>query len=393
MRHSNTVFHGILSNVPWGVFDRAVAAHQADKSVRRLSTRTQFTALLYGQLSGAATLRGLVTGFASHARRLYHLGARPVARSSLADANARRPCEVFSAVFATLAGRVHPTLGREIGDCVLLLDSSTCPLNGRSADWAHYSAGVNGVKMHVVYDADADCPLYAAVTPQRVNDISAAQAMPIEPGATYVFDLGYYHYGWWAKLDATGCTIVTRFKSNTPLRVETERLLPAGGIATASAVILSDRTGYLPARQASSRRNPMNRPVREVRVRIATGKELRLLTNDLDSRAERIADLYKRRWAIELFFRWVKQTLKIRRFIGTSENAVCIQIAVALITFLLLRLAQRRHGLGRGSPLAFARLVTANLMHRKAVADLLAVAPRTRPPPDDRQGDLLGVGI
>lgn len=169
-------------------------------------------------------------------------------------------------------------------------------------------------------------------------------------------------------------------------------MMPAGGIATASAIILSDRTGDLPQRQAGSRRNPMNRRVREVRVRIATGKVLRLLSNDLGSRAERIAELCKRRWAIALFFRRVKQTLRLRRFIGTSENAVCIQIAVALIGFLLLRLAQRRCGLDEKSKLAFARLVTANLMHRRAVAKVFEIAPRTRPPPDGRQGELMGVG-
>lgn len=388
MRHSNTVFHSILANVPWGTFERIVAEHQADRGVRRLSTKTQFIALLYAQLSGALTLRALVTSFASHARRLYHLGARRVARSSLADANAQRPSEVFSGLFAALIARVHPRLAREVGDCVLLLDASVCPLNNGSADWATFSTGVCGVKMHVVYDANAACPIYAAVTPQRTNDITAAQAMPIEAGATYVFDLGYYDYGWWAKLDAAGCTIVTRFKSNTPLTLEAERLIPPGGVGTSSATILSDRTGYLPARQANSRRNPMNRLVREVRVRIETGKVLRLLTNDLRSSAVRIADLYKRRWAIELFFRWVKQTLKIRRFIGTTENAVCIQIAVALIAFLLLRLAQLVHGLGDVSPLVFARLVAANLMHRKTVEQLFGAEPEPAPLPDSRQGTL-----
>jgi hypothetical protein len=382
VRHSNTVFHSILANVPWGLFEREVAAHQADKGVRRLSTKTQFTALLYGQLSGALTLRALVQSFASHARQLYHLGVTPVARSSLSDANAQRPCAVFSAVFAALVARVHPRLAREIGDCLLLIDSSTCPLNNRSTKWAQFSAGVCGVKMHVVYDADADCPIYAAITPQRTNDITAAKAMPIQPGATYVFDLGYYDYTWWANLDAAGCTIVTRFKSNTKLKVETERHLPPGG------PILSDRTGYLPGRQANNRSNPMNKPVREVTVRIETGKVLRLLTNDLTSSAERIADIYKRRWAIELFFRWVKQVLKIRRFIGTSENAVCIQIAVALIAFLLLRLAQKLHGLDDISPLLFARLVMANLMHRKTLAELFGAEPPPLALPDPRQAAL-----
>ena len=157
--------------------------------------------------------------------------------------------------------------------------------------------------------------------------------MPIEPGATYVFDLGYYDYGWWARLDQAGCRIVTRLKANTPFEIVEHRPVAPG------SSILSDRTGHLPKRLAASRKNPMSGLVREVQVVIETGKVLRIFTNDLTASAQEIADLYKRRWAIELFFRWVKQTLKINHFVGASENAVRIQIAVALIAFLLLRLA------------------------------------------------------
>jgi hypothetical protein len=138
----------------------------------------------------------------------------------------------------------------------------------------------------------------------------------------------------------------------------------------ADGPILSDRIGHLPARQGSGRGNPFQDPVREVRVKLDTGKVIRILSNDLDAAAQEIADLYKRRWAIELFFRWVKQTLKIRRFLGTSENAVRIQIAVALIAFLLLRLAQAGQK-AVASPLAFARLVRVNLMHRRPLDRLL----------------------
>jgi len=227
---------------------------------------------------------------------------------------------------------------------------------------------VGGVKLHLVYDADADRPIYAAITPARVNDITPAQTMPVEPGATYVFDLGYYDYAWWAKLDAEGCRIVTRYKRNTAL-VVIEELPVAEG-----STILSDRIGFLPYRQGAGRRNPMRQAVREVQVKTDAGKLLRILSNDLDASAQEIAALYKRRWAIELFFRWVKQTLRITRFLGTGENAVRIQIAVALIAFLLLRLAQAAQK-AVASPLRFARLVRANLMHRKPIDRLLDPEP------------------
>jgi hypothetical protein len=146
--------------------------------------------------------------------------------------------------------------------------------------------------------------------------------------------------------------------------------------------ILSDRIGYLPARQAKNRNNPFSDPVREVRVKIETGKILRILSNDLDASAEEIAALYKHRWEIELFFRWVKQNLKIKTFLGTSENAIRIQIAVALIAYLLLRLAHAAQKSGI-TLLAFTRLVRTNLMHLKRIDRLLEDNIKT--PPDARQ--------
>jgi Transposase DDE domain/Domain of unknown function (DUF4372) len=369
MPHHNTVFRDILKLVPWQRFEALVEEHDADARVRRLSTKGQFVALLYGQLSGASSLREIVTGLSSHAARLYHLGADEVRRSTFSDANTKRPIEVFAGLLESMMKQAHRGLRRKLAETTYLIDATSIRLNEGSAGWARFSAGVCGAKVHVIYDADADRPIYAAVSAANINDITAAHQMPIEPGATYVFDLGYYDYAWWAELDAVGCRIVSRFKSNTPLDVVKESPVAKCGN------ILSDRIGFLPARQAGSRCNPIQAAVREVRVLLDTGKVLRVLSNDLDASAQEIADLYRRRWAIELFFRWVKQTLKITRFVGTSENAVRIQIAVALIAFLLLRLAQAIHK-AVPSPLIFARLIRANLMHRRTMDDLLHPPPQ-----------------
>ena len=368
MRHKNSVLHGLLQHLPWGTFDRLVEEHGGDKGMRTLSMRTQFTALAYGQLSGASSLREIEGALQSHEARLYHLNARPIKRSTLADANASRPVAVFAGLFAKLLGQAHRGLRRALAETVYLIDSTSLRLNGLSVDWASFSAGVCGAKAHVVLDADAGVPVYMAVTAAKVNDITAAKAMPIEAGATYVFDLGYYDCGWWARLDGAGCRIVTRLKSNTPLEIAEEIPVPGDG------AILSDRIGYLPARQANSRKNPYCDPVREVRVTIETGKELRLVTNDLDASAEDIAALYKRRWEIELYFRWVKQNLKIKKFLGASENAVRIQIAVALIVYLLLKLAHKEQQ-AVTTLLAFTRLVKANLMQLKRIDRLLSNEP------------------
>jgi hypothetical protein len=376
VRHKNSVFHDLMKRVPWAEFDRLTQEHRADHRVRRLPTKSQFIALLYGQLSGAVSLREIVGGLESHAVRLYHVGGRTVSRSTLADANAQRPSAVFSNLFASMVAQAQRGLRRAVGEATYLIDSTGIRLSGAGAEWAHFSANACGAKVHVIYDPDADRPVYAAVTAAKVNDITAAQTMPIEAGATYVFDLGYYDYAWWAKMDAAGCRIVTRFKSNAPLTVTAELEVAEGG------AILSDRIGLLPKRRSKGRKNPFTDPVREVRVRIESGKVLRILSNDLDATAQQIADLYKRRWAIELFFRWVKQTLKIRHFLGVSENAVRIQIAVALIAFLLLRMAQTAQKIVQG-PLAFARLVRANLMHRRRIDRLMGEDPR--PKTDSKQ--------
>jgi hypothetical protein len=302
MQHQNSVFHELLKYLPWAEFDRLVERHDADFRIRTLPTKSQLIALLYGQLSGAASLREIVGGLESHAARLYNLGAKPVARSTLSDANTLRPSALFAELFALLVERAHRGLRRNLADTVYLIDSTGLRLTAAS-QWARFSTKVWGAKLHVIYDPGADRPIYAAISTAKVNDITAAQAMPIEPGATYVFDLGYYDYRWWASLDEKACRIVTRFKANTPLQLVEERPVPPDA-------------------------------------------------------------------------RWVKQVLKITQFLGTSENAVRIQIAVALIAFLLLRMAQATQS-AIESPLAFARLVRTNLMHRRRIDRLLS--PPTTP--------------
>jgi IS4 transposase len=368
MRHHNSVLHGVLKQVPWGQFDKLVEEHGADAGVRKLSTRSQLVALLYAQLAGAVSLREIEAAMTSHSARFYHLGASEVSRSTLADANRLRSHQVFSGLFAALVAQAGRGLRKATGEAVRLIDSTGVRLSGVAAEWARFSKGVCGAKAHVIYDPDAERPLYLEVTAAKVNDITAAQAMPIEPGATYVFDLGYYHYAWWSDLDRAGCRIVTRLKKNTPLSITAELALPPG------SDLLYDRIGRLPERLSSTRKNPFCDPVREIGVAREDGKALRIVTNDLDAPAQEIADLYKRRWAIELFFRWVKQTLKISHFIGRSENAVRIQIACALIAYLLLRLIQDACKITL-SPLAYAKLIRANIMHLRPVDQLLKPSP------------------
>jgi hypothetical protein len=371
--YQNIVFHSLLKPILWAKFDQFVEHHGADADDRGIKCRAHLIAMLLGQFCGARGLREIEANLKSHAGKLYHLGGCTMSKSTLSTANkSQAAAEVFGELLSELMKQLQAGYRRKVKDCVRLIDSTSVRLSALSGDWARFSSGVCGAKAHIVYDPDADQPLYLMVTASNVNDITAAREMPVEAGATYVFDLGYYDYGWWARLDEAGCRIVTRLKANTPFAVVEERPVAAG------SSILSDRTGYLPARLAASRRNPMSELVREVRVVIETGKVLRILTNDLKAGAREIADLYRRRWAIELFFRWIKQTLKISHFLGASEIAVRIQITVALIAFLLLRLVHDANKIVK-SPLAFARLIKTNLMQRRAIETLLMPPPAPEP--------------
>lgn len=374
MPRHNSLFHELLKQIPWAVFDRLVDRHGADARVRRLKTKSQLIALLYAQFAGATSLREIEAALQSHAAGLHHLGADTVSRSTLADANAGRPHAVFADLFAHMAQHAAGELRRVTVEAVRLIDATSLPLAGLASAWARVCENSRAAKAHVIYDPDTACPLYLAVTSAKVNDITPARLMPIEPGASYVFDLGYDGFAWWARLDAAGCRIITRLKTNTRLSILCERALPQG------SPLLYERIGHLPARLAGSRRNPFDKAVREIGVRLESGRVLRVVSNDLCAPGEEIAALYRRRWQIELFFRFVKQTLKIRHFVGRSENAVRIQLAVALLAYLLLRLAQQASR-AVVSLLAVARLVRANLMHRKRLEALLAPTRPARPQP------------
>ena len=342
MRHHNTLLHNLLQFIPWSRFEALVDEHGSDRRVRKLSSKSQLIALVHAQLSGVSSLREVEATLASQQARLYHLGATAPKRSTLADANAQRSADVFCGLFEALLAQVHPGLRKASREAIRLVDATSVSLTAHAQSWAGYSKRGCGAKLHVVLDPDAALPVHFVVTSRRVNDITPAKAMPIEPGATYVFDLGYYDFSWWAALDAQGCRFVTRLKTHTRPTLIEEREVETGGS------IIADRTIRLADRLARNRRNPLDRPLREVHVKIDTGKVLRIVSNDIQAPAQEIAEIYKRRWDIELFFRWVKQTLKIRRFLGTSLNAIRTQIAAALIAHLLLRMAHGACGAAHG---------------------------------------------
>jgi Transposase DDE domain len=218
--------------------------------------------------SGASSLRDIEASMSRHQARLYHAGGAAPARATFADANRDRDCKVFLGLFMHMLGMATRGLRRKMGDAVRLIDKTSLHLAGAGTQWARFSAVVCGAKAHGVYDRDLGCPIYPMITAATVNDIVAAKTMPIEAGATSVFDLGYDDYAWWAKLDEADCRIVTRFKKNTPLN--TAKSMPVGPATGVS----SDRIGFLPGRRAKNRKNPRQGAGREIVVTMETARNL-----------------------------------------------------------------------------------------------------------------------
>lgn len=337
-------FHALMNLVPRGVFQRSVAHHAADKHGKGFSRWRQLQVMVYAQLSHADSLRTVVAGFNAQASHHYHLGAAPVRRSTLADANRKASPEVFADLVRALMGQAQRKVRRELGPLLHLLDSTSITLKGPGFDgWTRSTRTRNtqGIKLHVMHTVPAQVPCWAEFSPANVNDIDMGRTLPLQAGQRYVFDKGYCDYAWWHAIDTAGATFVTRFKRNAALRVEATRDIPD---ADRDHVVADEVVRFAYRHNRAGHTNPYAAPLRRVTVvRPGGAKPLVLATNDLDSPARVIAAQYKARWGIELFFKWIKQHLAIKRFLGRSETAVKIQILTALIAYLLVLLHRAAH--------------------------------------------------
>lgn len=330
--------------LPRSAFDEIVKKHKADRYVKRFSSWDLLISMVYAQLSGVASLRELETGFNQHRNHHYHLATNKVSRSTLAEANERRNPEVFADLVRLLVQHAGGAVRRERQEMLYLLDSTSIALRGRGSQWTQASATrTPGLKMHVLLARHQQLPVHQSITAANVNDVDEGRKLPIERGATYVFDKGYCDYGWWSRIDGEGAWFVTRLKKNAAVRILRSRAIDAQ-----DEHILSDREVSFVYRSNRGRhRNLYENTLRRIEVARPGDEPLVLVTNDLNSSAGHVADLYKERWQIELFFKWIKQNLKIKRFLGESENAVRIQLLTALVAYLLVILMNAASGCTR----------------------------------------------
>jgi len=362
MRYSDSILGHLLKPLSRRWFDGLVDRHAGNAYDKKFGSWGHLVALVYSQLAGLGSLRALETAWNANAHHHYHLGVGLLARSTLADANARRPLAIFAETFAKLSGLADRLVRREGREMLRLLDATPVPL-GKVVDWAKRNGRIRGLKMHVVYDPVSDTPTFVDITDANVNDIEVGRTVPIEGGCTYVFDKAYCRYDWWAGIDAAGAWFVTRMKSSARFRAQHWR--PVAQVRGEGFTILDDAVVKLVSKSNSKLAIPMRR----VRLRRDDGTKIALLTNDLERSAVDIGRLYKTRWQIELLFRWIKQHLKIRTFLGRNPNAIRLQLLAAMIAYLLLRIAAR-HSRRDIPAIRFAELIAARLFTRTILADI-----------------------
>jgi len=366
MKHRNTVFHQLLKFLPRHRFQDAVDRHQGDHRARNLSCWDQLLALLFCQLSGRKSLRDLVEGFNSKSAYHYHLGASVIRRSSLADANQKRPVAIFQETFFYLLEKVRAQLpSQEAKEMIRLIDSTTIDLNLNQFEWAEFRSTKAGIKLHTVYDPNAEVPVYFEMTNAKVNDRKALSKLPMMSGMTYVVDRAYNDYAWYQTLTQQGSIFVGRMKRNALYEVIEFR-------ERRTKAILSDEVVRLSSDKA---KKDCQSPMRRITFRREEDQKILVfISNDLNRSAEEIAARDKQRWQIELFFKWIKQNLKIKTFLGRSENAVMIQVLCAMISYLLLKL------IALEAKCAFSlqqisRLLSINLTSRRSIWELLHPDP------------------
>jgi putative transposase len=337
MRFVNSIFGKLLEPLNRRQFEAIVARHDGDAYDKKFSSWDHLVALIFAQFSAAASLRGLAENWNAQSQHHYHLGSGPLVRSTLSDANQRRPVAVFAEMFSLIAGLLDRQTRRDGNEMVRLIDSTPIPL-GKLCNWAKSNGRIRGMKAHVVYDPKADVPRILDITDANVNDAQIGRTVQIEAGATYVYDKGYCHYGWWLAIALAGAWFVTRPKTNMGLKLI--ELRPIGPCDGDGFTIIED------AEVQFASKGDSKLPIRLRRVTVKrheTGDTITLLTNDMNRSAVEIAALYKGRWQIELLFRWIKQHLKIRKFLGNNDNAIRLQIFAAMIAYALLRIAANTH--------------------------------------------------
>lgn len=342
-------------------FNALVKKHQTDKHSKGFTSWHQLVAMVYAQFNGCRSARQLIDSFNTHHQHLYHLGVKNLHRSTLSDANRHKDPNIYLELCQQLITQANHKLKKELKHFTYLIDSSPIQLLGHGYEWAPRGSRIKGMKFHLQMELSQCLPVNIDLTKANTNDVTFGQTLDIEAQADYIFDTGYYDYGWWYQIHKSKAIFITRPRSNAVYRLhddfscEVDKETP----------ILSDERITLDSKSPQIKHTPEinEMPLRKILVQREGKKPMVLFTNDLKRPAQEIAYLYKKRWEIELFFKWIKGNLKIKRFMGHSENAVKIQLLTALIAYLLVKInhleTDKSLSLGR-----FWTVITSSLFSR-----------------------------
>lgn len=369
MAHCNTIFSQILKLVPRHEFETLANQHHRGRSFRTASRWSQFVTLAMAQLSGRNSLRDIVDNMSAQAHRLYHLGSAKLSRSNLSRINEDKPYTLYEALFRRLLNRCQsmaPGHHFRFKNPLYSLDASTIDLCLSVFPWADFRSTKGAVKLHVGLNHKGYLPEFITITEGKTADITVGRTLEFPKGSLVVIDRAYIDYEWFKQLTDKGIFFVTRIKSNAKYRIVCRRDVLKNKGLTGDQTI--EFTGIQTAKKC-----PVQ--LRRIGYRCPeTGKHYVFLTNNFKLAAKTIADIYKARWQVELFFKWIKQTLKIKSFIGTSKNAVMTQIWIALCVYLLLAFIKFQSKLTK-SMQQVLRLLQLNLFEKRDLFALLRGDP------------------
>lgn len=384
MNVGKTLFAQVMEFVPWTSFARIVQRYGGNTGVRTLSCAEQFRAMSFAQLTWRESLRDIESSLSANATKLYAMGFRsPVKRSTLADANESRDWRIWADLAAVLirrARKLHAdeSLGVELNNTVYALDSSTIDLCLSLFDWAPFRSTKAAIKLHTLLDLRGAIPTFIHISDGKLHDVNMLDLLTFEAGAFYVMDRGYVDFSRFYALHQAGAFFVTRARSSMDARrVYSADIDRTTGVICDQRVMLN---GHY-----SVKKYPEH--LRRIRFKDpASGKTLIFLTNNTALPALTICALYKSRWQVELFFKWIKQHLRIKAFFGTSENAVKTQIWIAVATYVLIAIVKKRAMLPH-SLYELLQILSLTMFETTPINQLLTPPPPS--PEDDRQIALL----
>ncbi|MFT6476511.1 MAG: putative transposase [Zhongshania aliphaticivorans] len=383
MAHCNTILSQILKLVPRHEFETLAKQHHSGGAFRTASRWSQFVSLTMAQLSGRNSLRDIVDNMSAQIHRLYHLGSAKLSRSNLSRINEDKPYALYEALFGKLLTRcqgVAPDHNFKFNHPLYSLDASTIDLCLSAFPWADFRTTKGAIKLHVGLNHAGYLPEFVTITEGKKHDVTVGRMLNFPKGSMVAIDKAYNDYAWYKQLTDKDIFFVTRLKNNAKYRVIDRRsVLKNKGLTC-------DQTIEFTGPQVS-KKCPVQ--LRRVGYKDAeTGKHYVFLTNNFKLAAKTIADIYKARWQVELFFKWIKQNLKIKSFVGTSKNAVMTQIWIAMCVYLLIAFLAFQSGLAK-SMQQILRLLQLNLFDKRDLMALLRGAPSNDRLPDINQLKLI----